>query len=59
VPDGWMVIVQANRWRGAPVDPAGVPYEIAPGGRVTLSRHSPLWPLPAEPAQIGGVRPPS
>jgi hypothetical protein len=56
VPDGWPIVVQANRWPGAPADPAGVPYEIAPGGRVTLSRQSPLWPLPAEPQQIGGVR---
>jgi hypothetical protein len=54
VPDDWTMVAQANRWQGVPVDPAGVPYEIASGGRVNLSRRSPLWPLPAEPQNIGG-----
>jgi hypothetical protein len=52
-PDNWAIVVRANRWRGRPVDPAGVPYELA-SGRVTLSQQSPLWPLPAEPRKLGG-----
>jgi hypothetical protein len=51
-PDSWTPVARANRWRGAPVDPAGVPYEIAPGGQVHLSQRSPLWPLPAEPQNL-------
>jgi hypothetical protein len=45
----WRPIALANRWPGVPLDPAGVPYDIAPGGMVQLSQRSPLWPLPAEP----------
>jgi len=48
-PGSWKVIAEAARIRAVPVDPAGVPYELAPEGRVELSRRSPLWPLPAEP----------
>ena len=58
-PDNWQPVAEALRWRGVPVDPAGTPYEIAPGGRVQLSQRSPLAPLPAEPQKIGGSRPPS
>jgi hypothetical protein len=58
-PDNWLPVVRANRWRGVPADPAGIPYEMAPGGRVQLSQGSPLWPLPIEPQNIGGGRPPS
>ena len=36
--------------RGVPLDPAGVPFVLDPNtGRVTVSRDSPLWPLPDEP----------
>jgi tetratricopeptide (TPR) repeat protein len=58
-PDTWQPVVEALRWRRVPVDPAGTPYEIAPGGRVHLSPRSPLAPLPAEPQKIGRSRPPS
>ncbi len=58
-PDDWLPVVRANRWRGVPVDPAGLPYEITPDGGVHLSRQSPLWPLPVEPAETAGTRPPS
>lgn len=58
MPDNWTIVVRANRWRGVPVDPAGVPYELATG-RVSLSRQSTLWPLPAEPRKLDGDRPPS
>jgi hypothetical protein len=48
-PDTWLPVARANRWQSVPVDPAGAPYEITPGGGVQLSRRSPLWPLPVEP----------
>ena len=44
-----------TRWNMAPRDPSGTPYEIDTQGRVQLSRRSPLFPLPTEPA----TRPPS
>jgi tetratricopeptide (TPR) repeat protein len=44
----WAAMVQAGALRGVPLDPAGVPYELDPGsGLVTVSRESPLYPLPA------------
>jgi hypothetical protein len=49
MPDTWVPVARVNRWQGVPVDPAGTPYEITPGGEVQLSRRSPLWPLPVEP----------
>jgi hypothetical protein len=39
-----------TRWNVVPLDPSGTPYEIDEKGRVQLSRRSPLFPLPAEPA---------
>jgi hypothetical protein len=39
-----------TRWNVVPLDPSGTPYEIDAGGRVQLSRKSPLFPLPTEPA---------
>jgi hypothetical protein len=50
----WMTLVRAGRLPGVPLDPAGTPYELAGQGRVRLSRSSSLWPLPEEPARIGG-----
>ncbi len=47
----------ADRWRvipGVPLDPAGVPYELS-SSRVELSPHSPLFPLPIEPAARTGA----
>jgi len=57
-PDSWAVVAEAARRKGVPLDPAGVPYELAPGGRVQLSHRSPLWPLPTEPQRINGTRRP-
>ena len=55
VPD-WPALVRARVLRGTPLDPTGVPFELA-NGRVQLSTASSLWPPPEEP---GGVeRPPS
>jgi hypothetical protein len=48
-PADWMALARARALRGVPVDPAGVPYDLAPDGRVRLSPSSPLWPPPAEP----------
>jgi hypothetical protein len=47
-PSGWDDFVSGVNAGAAPADPAGVPYEFDPAtSRVTLSRRSPLWPLPA------------
>jgi hypothetical protein len=52
-PDGglsWQALAAAKRLAGIPIDPAGVPYELSASGQVSLSRQSPLFPLPIEPA---------
>ena len=56
-PADWMALVRAGALRGVPGDPTGTPYDIDPQGRVSLSRSSPLFPLPAEPKRV--MRPPS
>ena len=45
-PASWQPVVAASGWPGVPVDPSGVPYELS-DGRVQLSPHSALFPLPA------------
>jgi tetratricopeptide (TPR) repeat protein len=57
--DSWMSLVQTGRIRGVPLDPAGVPYEIGPDGRVRMAQRSALWPLPAEPEKKAPARRPS
>jgi hypothetical protein len=47
---GWGSFVEARLLPAVPRDPAGVPYEIDPGGRVRLSPGSVLHPLPEESA---------
>lgn len=48
-PPAWEDVVRAGYLRGVPLDPTGVPYDLNPWwGTVTLSRESPLWPLPSE-----------
>jgi hypothetical protein len=49
VPD-WQALVRGRVVRGMPLDPAGTPFELT-GGRVQLSRSSPLWPMPDVPVQ--------
>lgn len=50
-PYSWGLLVKRGALRGVPVDPAGVPFELHPDtGAVTLSRSSPLHPLPVETA---------
>jgi tetratricopeptide (TPR) repeat protein len=51
---GWNVLIAAGVIRGVPLDPGGVPYELA-SARVQLSSRSPLFPLPIEPATRGGA----
>lgn len=51
----WRPLIRARRLRGIPADPAGIPYQIAPDGRVRLGAGSPLAPLPDEP--VGKVLP--
>ncbi len=38
----WRELITAGVLRGVPVDPAGFPYQLAPDGRVLLSRQSPI-----------------
>jgi hypothetical protein len=45
----WQELVRAGGIRGVPVDPERVPLELDPSGTVSLSRQSPLFPLPLEP----------
>lgn len=43
----WQELVRAERLRGVPLDPSGVPFELSPEtGQVSVGRDSPLWPLP-------------
>jgi hypothetical protein len=48
-PADWAEVVRARALRGVPADPAGVPYELTPEGRVAVSSSSPLQPLLVEP----------
>jgi hypothetical protein len=59
-PVDWPSLIRSGLVPGVAVDPAGTPYELGPDGTVGLSRSSPLWPLPEEPAaaQPRGQRPP-
>jgi hypothetical protein len=46
-PYSWEALVRRGVLRGIPLDPSGVPFEIAPGdGAVTVSRRSKLFPMP-------------
>ena len=57
-PAGWSALVEQRVIRGVPADPGMTPYALSAEGRVGLSRSSPLWPLPGEPAGTP-ARPPS
>jgi len=45
----WPALIERGVLREVPRDPSGVPYDLLPSGRVTVSQQSPLIPLPAEP----------
>jgi tetratricopeptide (TPR) repeat protein len=50
MPRSWQELATAERLRGIPVDPAGVPFVVdSQTGRIDVSRQSPMWPLPVEP----------
>lgn len=52
VPAAWGDLFASGLLRGVPIDPAGYPYQLAPGGSdMRLDRGSPLNPLPTEPAR--------
>lgn len=55
-PTDWTAAVRAGLVRGVPLDPSGMPYELA-AGRVGLAKSSALWPLPQEPQRL--MAPPS
>ena len=47
----WEPLAAAGVLPGVPTDPAGTPYALdADTGKIGVSRHSELWPLPTEPA---------
>lgn len=52
-PDSWDRLIRDGVVRGIPADPTGVPFELEPSGKVTLSRGSSLYPLFTEPRRIG------
>jgi tetratricopeptide (TPR) repeat protein len=53
MPRSWEELAAAERWRGLPADPAGIPYVVNPQTeRVEVSRQSPMWPLPVEPKLV-------
>lgn len=45
----WEELIRSGAVRGVPVDPTGTPLEIDRTGAVSLSRKSPLFPMPLEP----------
>ena len=49
-PADWQALVRAGVVPGVPVDPGRYAVRADSDGRVRLSRSSPLWPLPEEPA---------
>src|SRR5262249_54734216 len=51
----WNELIAARLIPGAPLDPAGVPFELDSTSRVTVSAQSPLFPLPFEPAARSGT----
>jgi tetratricopeptide (TPR) repeat protein len=50
----WNDLIATGLLPGVPLDPAMVPYEVQEGSKVTVSRQSPLFPLPFEPAARTG-----
>lgn len=51
-PYTWLSLTRAGILPGMPTDPAGTPYEIHPDtGRISVSRQSPLFPMPARPTR--------
>jgi len=52
--NSWIDVIAAGLIPGIPLDPAGVPYELV-SSRVDMSPHSPLYPLPFEPAGRTGT----
>jgi hypothetical protein len=57
-PADWPSLIRSGLVPGVAIDPAGTPYELDSDGEVRMSRSSPLWPLPEEPAAAQS-RPPA
>jgi hypothetical protein len=51
----WNDVIAAGALRAVPQDPTGIPYRLTPGGRVTISETSTLFPLPVEPQTRPGA----
>jgi hypothetical protein len=47
-PADWQALIAAGLLSAEPRDPVLTPYELTPEGKVRLSSHSSLWPLPDE-----------
>ena len=47
-PLSWEQMIRAGALNRIPVDPAGHPYMLRPGGEVTVSDESPMSPLPTD-----------
>ena len=55
-PADWRELAIEQRWREMPVDPVGTPFDLDPvTGRVSLARHSALWPLPEGGVSVDAV----
>ncbi len=55
-PWSWAALFQRGLITAVPVDTEGVPLVIGmTSGRIDVSPHSPLWPLPAPPKAAGAV----
>ena len=52
-PATWHDLIAAGWLRSVPLDPAGTPFVLLKGGKVTVSQTSRLNPLPMEPPAIG------
>jgi len=49
----WTPLIRANVIRGVPLDPTrSAPYIFDASGRITVSKESPLYPLPVEPQRM-------
>jgi tetratricopeptide (TPR) repeat protein len=55
-PRDWRELADSEQWRGLPLDPTGVPYDLdAATGRIAVSTHSQLWPMPTLKAASPGA----
>jgi hypothetical protein len=57
-PVTWERLIADGVFGEVPRDPAGAPFEINPWwGTLSVSIHSPLFPMPVEPPPLAGAHP--